>query len=171
VAAAICVQVYGFPPSFSPSKRAEALADARWLDGAIADIAAKALHAIRARGEPVSLVASTGIGHFGYHSRYRMIDMLGLVDLDIARGPSASPRSGDPVPGHLRSNADYILARAPDYIFIRRKAREREVLRAPTSSNELVLPRLNAELDLYEHPDFERRYVWDEAVAGYRRRG
>jgi hypothetical protein len=173
--AAAFVQVYGWAPSFFPSgpfvsKRATALADARWLDGAIEDIAGKSLRAIRARGEPVSLVASTGIGHFGYHSRYPMLDLLGLVDPMIARGAGASPSGGDPVPGHLRSNADYILSREPDYILIREAAEEREVLRAPTSSSELVLPRLNAELDLYAHPEFRRRYTWDEAAFGYRRR-
>jgi hypothetical protein len=170
VAAAAFVQVYGWVPAWAPSKRAEALADARWLDGAIVKVARKALHAIRARGEPVSLVASTGIGWLGYHSRYRMIDMLGLVDVEIARGSGAARRSGDPVPGHLRSNAGYILSRAPDYILIRREARERERLTAPESGSQLVLPRLNAELDLYAHPEFARLYVWDEAVQGYRRR-
>ena len=33
------------------------------------------------------------------------------------------------MPGHLRSDADYILSRAPDYVLIRRQAEEREVLR------------------------------------------
>ena len=60
--------------------------------GAGHNIAGKSLRAIRARGEPVSLVASTGIGHFGYHSRYPMLDLLGLVDPMIARGAGASPR-------------------------------------------------------------------------------
>lgn len=169
VAATAWVQVYGLIPSLERSKRSLALGDARWLDGAIEDIAGKQLRAIRQRGGPVRLVASTGIGWFGYHSGYPMLDVLGLVDPNIARGSPAASSGGDPVPGHLRSNAEYILSRRPDYILIRDRADERETLRSPVSGSELLLPRMNAELDLYAHPVFRRDYLWVPVLIGYQR--
>jgi len=164
VAAAVClalaawVQVYGVAPSLEglrESKRAAALQAARRLDRAFEWGGRRKAAVILGRGEPVRLVAVTGIGSFGYYSRLPIVDLLGLVDATIARGPSSSPGGGYPVPGHVRSNADYILAREPDYILMPRKG-------------EPVL--LNAHLDLWAHPDFERLYAWDAELKGYRRR-
>ncbi len=158
LALAAWVQVYGGTFSVDglrESKRATAIQAARRLDRAFESGGHRKAAVIRARGEPVRLIAVTGIGSFGYYSRLPILDLLGLVDATIARGPSASPGGGYPVPGHVRSNADYILARQPDYILMPKKG-------APAL--------LNAHLDLWAHPDFERLYAWDAELKGYRRR-
>jgi hypothetical protein len=155
---AVWAQVYGaaLPVEGRPeSKRAAAVQAARRLDHAFEWGGQRKTAVILGRGEPVRLVAVTGIGAFGYYSRLPIVDLLGLVDVTIARGPSASPGGGYPVPGHLRSNADYILAREPDYILMPKKGE-------PTL--------LNAHLDLWAHPDFERLYAWDAELKAYRRR-
>ncbi len=158
LALAVWLQVYGGALSLErlrESKRSAAVQAARRLDRNFEWGGQRKAALIRGRGEPVRLVAVTGIGAFGYHSRLPIVDLLGLVDVTIARGPSTSSGAGYPVPGHVRSNADYILARKPDYILMPKKG-------APAL--------LNAHLDLWAHPDFERFYAWDTELKAYRRR-
>jgi len=112
-----------------------------------------ALLATRARPE---LVAAGAIGAFGFYSRLPVLDILGLVDAHIARRHVPASAKGLPVPGHSRSDADYVLSREPDYILIPRK----------DSLDSWVY----AIRDLWAHPALEQHYTWDPELAGYRRR-
>jgi hypothetical protein len=153
--AALWGQVLGAALPATATKRGEAVRAARRLDRAYEHGGRRKAQLILGRGEPVALVAATGIGSFGWHSRLPVLDLLGLVDATIARGPASSKARGYPVPGHVRSDADYVMARAPDYILM------------PREGSETLL---GAHLDLWEHPEFARRYTWDAELGGYRRR-
>jgi hypothetical protein len=112
---------------------------------------------LRARGEPVALVATGAIGSFGFYSQLPILDILGLVDATIAR---TEPPPGDErfaLPGHQRSNPDYVFSRQPDYILIGRRGKQRlgSFVTAPD--------------ELRAHPDLDRFYEWDAEVLGYRR--
>jgi hypothetical protein len=110
-----------------------------------------------ARSGHRALVATGGIGAFGYHGRFPIVDVFGIVDPVVARGRPERP--GIAAPGHLRSNADYVLGRDPDYFLIpRRGDKAIKVGVAPAFA------------ELWSHPDFQARYVWDEDLEGYRRR-
>jgi hypothetical protein len=61
------------------------------------------------------------------------------------------------IPGHQRSNADYVMSRRPDYILMPR--------RDPRAAG--LVPAHDA---LWAHPDLDRWYVWDDEVPAYRRR-
>jgi len=63
---------------------------------------------------PQTVIASPVIGAVGFYSRRPMIDMLGLTDPVISR--SSRIRTGPK--GHDRSNAQYVLGRSPDIIFL-----------------------------------------------------
>ncbi len=155
IAVAVWVQVYGLALPSAESKRDRALVSTRQVDAWYEYQGRRKADLLKARGAPVDLVGAAGIGSFGYHSEYRILDLLGLVDDVIARGASVSLDRGYQAPGHLRSNPDYVLARLPDYILIPRKG--------------AVTP-LNAHLDLWNHRDFEGLYEWDAELGGYRRR-
>ena len=114
----------------------------------------RAAEVIAARREAqVRLVATGAIGSFGWHTDLAVLDIFGLTDATIARARSAEQPHG--LPGHSRSDASYVLERAPDYVLIGRgKARG-------------WLPAVR---DLAEHPEFAQRYAWDAQLRGYRRR-
>ena len=80
--------------------------------------------------------------------------LFGLVDPEIAR--SQVQRPGLAAPGHLRSNADYVFARRPDYILIPRRGTK--MITAPSLS------------EIWARPELGAHYEWDEEVWGYRRR-
>jgi hypothetical protein len=61
------------------------------------------------------------------------------------------------VRGHLRSNAAYVLARQPDIIMMPRRG-------AKLRFN------IAAVLAIWNHPDLERQYAWDDGLRAYRRR-
>lgn len=106
-----------------------------------------------ARGSP-PLVASGMIGALGYYSRVPILDIFGLVDPVIARSRRPPPPGAILLPGHQRSDPEYILARKPDYILM---------------TKTLSAHPLPAAMDLWANPEFHRRYVWDPTVPGYRR--
>lgn len=108
-----------------------------------------------AQRPPVRLVATGAIGSLGYYSNLPILDIYGLVDPVIARSPVTSRDDLALIPGHQRSDADYVMSRKPDYILIPKRRR-----------TQLQLPAL---VELWEHPDLDRRYVWDETLRGYRR--
>ena len=109
---------------------------------------------LRERGG-AQLVATGGIGAFGYFSGVPILDLYGLVDPRIARSTVVEPHLSPP--GHTRSDADYVLSREPDYLLIPR----------PGGKRMIVAPAVR---DLWQHPEFERHYEWDEEIAGFRRR-
>lgn len=109
---------------------------------------------------PVKLVATVAIGRLGYFSGLPILDLLGLADAHIARAPiSAALQRGEGVllPGHQRSDPQYVLDRKPDVIMIPQK----------TAEPGLYLP---ATLDLWASPEFEAAYEWDGVLGGYVRR-
>jgi arabinofuranosyltransferase len=52
-------------------------------------------------------------GAIPYYARRPVLDMLGLVDRHIARAGKVAP---DEPAGHQRSDTEYVLSRAPEYI-------------------------------------------------------
>lgn len=120
--------------------------------------AARRISERRRDGEGIDLVAATAIGKFGYDLRIPILDLLGLVDSHIARSPIRKP--SQPVlwvPGHMRTDADYVFSRKPDYIFLSR-AWSKGTLRLPVHD------------DVWSHPALDRDYEWDETMNAYRRR-
>ena len=75
------------------------------------------------------------------------------ISTEIAR--SQVKRPGLAAPGHLRSNADYVFARRPDYILIPRRGTK--MITAPSLS------------EIWAHPELEAHYEWDGDLIGYRR--
>lgn len=154
--------------------REETLARGYRYNESMEQLAKRRADLLAERGESGAWVATGGIGAFGFYSRAPIVDLFGLVDPVIARSDRservARPQSGDgdfmgwlrarvPVqagPGHLRSNAEYVLAREPAYILI------------PERGTKMLAP--PSLMDLWDHPDLERRYAWDPDMIGYRRR-
>ena len=104
---------------------------------------------------PPRLVASGAIGSLGFYSRLPILDVLGLTDPHIARAVVDDEGRGLPMPGHARSDADYVFAQAPDVIVIP-KAGEGPVW-------------VYAMQDLWAHPELARSYAWDDELVAYRR--
>ncbi len=122
---------------------------------------AKQARLVRRAHPPATLVAHTAIGRFGYYSRLRILDVFGLVDAHVARSDSALARAGRGgllLPGHQRSDSDYVLSREPDFIFIPRRVPALRAHQVP------------AVLDLWDNPRFKRNYAYEPGVGAYRRR-
>jgi arabinofuranosyltransferase len=112
---------------------------------------------LRERDEPIALVATGAIGSFGFHSELPILDILGLVDPTIARSKRPAGDERFALPGHQRSDPDYVFSRKPDYLLIGRRGRQRlgNIVTAPD--------------ELRAHPDLDRYYEWDAEVFGYKR--
>lgn len=106
---------------------------------------------------PIRRVAAIGIGQIGYFGMHlEIIDLVGLTDRHIAR----SDRKIDAafiLPGHQRTDADYVLSRKPDALIIPRK-----------DSPQMVL--LPATLDLWADPRLVAEYDWNETLLLYLRK-
>ena len=155
VAGAAFLSVFGTAPG-GDSHRSLVLERARKGDRLFEAMGERRAALLRERGEGDVQVATGAIGSFGFHSRLPIVDILGLVDAEIARTPVPE---GDArrYPGHLRSNAAAVFAREPTYLLIRERG-------SKGAGN------LRAVADLWEAPALERDYAWDEELRGYRRR-
>lgn len=138
------------------ARRGAALHEQWRYDGYMEDVSRRRAEAML-RGEPPELIAAGAIGAIGYYTRLPVLDILGLTDPHIARSEVADRERGLPMPGHARSDADYVLSKRPEYIVIPR----------PSARPAWIY----ALQDLWAHPEFERLYVWDETVMAYRLRG
>ncbi len=146
--------------SFDGSRRAATLDRIDVGNRNFEEIGRRRARVLAARTQTPRLVAGGAIGSFGYYSRLPILDYLGIVDPVVARSP-ASPSLPDArrLPGHHRSNADFVLSKHPDYILVPDKSR-----------GDLRFGRAGAILDIWAHPDFEAGYEWDEELRGYRSR-
>ena len=113
---------------------------------------------LRQQTPPIRLLAAGGIGVIGYYSRLPLIDYFGLVDPTVATSAAEATEGALLLPGHQRSNADYVFSRRPDFIVIGRAPREGAVYPP-------------AALAIWRHPDLARFYEWQQGPPeGYRRR-
>lgn len=111
----------------------------------------------RAEIAPGSLVAASAIGVIGYYSDYLILDLLGLTDPVISRSSDSVRGAVGLGQGHIRSNADYVLERAPAVIMISEdRGPDHEALTAVRA--------------LWEHPGLTRDYEWDPKLRAWRRR-
>lgn len=138
-------------------KRSAELRRARAGDALFENLARQRSAVLERRGERSALVATGAIGAFGYYARVPVLDILGLVDAEIARSDPQPGGTALRLPGHQRWNTAYVFRRRPDYILVARKG-------SPGKGN------LPAVAGIWAHPDLERLYVWDEPIQGYRRR-
>jgi hypothetical protein len=110
---------------------------------------------IKARKPSEVLVASISIGMFGYYSRFPIIDLVGITDPQIARSEVAIDKKTQLLlPGHQRTNADYVLSRRPTHILL----------------GEPSLAEIPAVWELRHHPLFRKAYRFDPRINGYVRR-
>jgi hypothetical protein len=147
---------FGIREHVDGSRRNTALREQWRYDGYMEDVSRKRAEAML-RGEPPELIAAGAIGAIGYYTRLPVLDILGLTDPHIARSEVVDAARGLPMPGHSRSDADYVLSKRPEYI----------VIPQPSARPAWVY----ALQDLWAHPEFERLYVWDDDVQAYRLRG
>ncbi|MDD0844992.1 hypothetical protein [Pseudomonas sp. Gutcm_11s] len=110
---------------------------------------------LRQLDPPAKLIAAIGIGQMGYFGReMTIIDLVGLTDRHIAR--SAEQIEGSlMIPGHQKSDANYVLSRRPDVIYI------------PKLGEAALIPTL---LSLHRDPRLSEEYQWDDDLAAYVRR-
>ena len=102
---------------------------------------------MRADFPVLKTVATIGIGKLGYVAMdIRIVDMVGLVDAHIARSKKVVP-AALVLPGHQRTDSDYVLAQNHDMIWI-----------PPIGENRgFALPCVE---DMWANPILQERYVW-----------
>jgi hypothetical protein len=108
------------------------------------------------RGEPIRLLATGAIGAIGYYSRLPILDFFGLIDPHIAKDRRPLPKHALRIPGHQRSNADYVISRKPDYMMVEQSDAKR---------------RFAASIEIRAHPDFEKDYELVASWGLFRRKG
>ncbi len=111
---------------------------------------------IRSASPPIDLVATVAIGRLGYHSQVAILDLVGLIDPVISGSHSGQNYSDWYVPGHQRSNADYVFYRDPDLIRIPKRG-----------TRTYSLPAVG---DLWKDARLDQLYYWDRDFKAYRRR-
>ncbi len=128
----------------------------RWFDNYFVERLARAGAWLEANTPRSAVVASTPAGSIAYHMDRKVIDMLGLNDLHIARSKGAvGGIMGRGRAGHEKGDGKYVLSRSPDYILMGNVA----VLPFPvddaTMARKLVL---KSEHEIWADPEFHRKY-------------
>jgi hypothetical protein len=146
-----------FREAVAKSPRIAHVARAREEDAKNERLGERRAKVLLEREEPIALVATGAIGSFGFHSQLPILDILGLLEPTIARTERPSERERFALPGHQRSNPDFVFSRKPDYILIGKRGKQRlgDLVPAP--------------VEIRMHPDLDRYYEWDPEVLGYRR--
>jgi hypothetical protein len=103
-------------------------------------------------------IATLVVGAIPFYCDYPTLDLLGLVDLHIARYGTVFP---DAAVGHQKHDTDYILRRKPRYIFFSSSG----IVSAPqfrdVESRRRWGPRTNQALaELTTHPDTIAQYMY-----------
>jgi hypothetical protein len=87
---------------------------------------------------------------------FRLLDMVGLIDRHIARSTRAIPQTFV-LPGHSRTDSDYVLARQPDII----------IMPDITAMRPGLIP---AEADLLTNPNLPSQYAFNPNYGFWVRR-
>jgi len=138
----------------TPHWRADRIASKRDFDAKLAANDRARAATLRERLPADATIGAVAIGVIGWETRFAVLDLLGLTDPVIARSEETVRGAVVVGMGHLRSNATYVLERHPAALLIGRDP-------GPAT------PALTAVRALWEHPDFARRYVWDERLDAY----
>lgn len=112
---------------------------------------------------PNESIATQAIGAIGYYSDRPIVDILGLVDSQIAHLPI---RVGRGFPGHEKHDAAYTLSRNPDFIVLGHSGRV-PFKRDRKTALDIVFQGgdfLKGEQDILTSPGFEERYEF-ESIA------
>jgi len=112
---------------------------------------------LAANTSPETLVATPAIGAIGYMGNVRVLDMLGLINPDIAR--NNDPRlSGMPTQaGHGKFNLDFVLQRAPEIILLCNVWLRPQPL-TPQTANANIHFMYPGDVLLFAEPKFFERY-------------
>jgi hypothetical protein len=134
----------------SPAKRAQAKA---WRNAGSFESVRKNVSNLKTIVNDDSLIAALAIGRLGYLIENPILDVLGLTDKTISHSDTRI-KSTWVVPGHQRTNADYVFSMSPEVILIPRKG-----------STPLVLPVL---ADIWSNEQL-KNYTYDDKIMGYRK--
>ena len=124
-----------------------------WFDNYFVDRLAIAAKWLETHAPRNTVVASTPAGSIAYHMNHKVIDMLGLNDLHIARTASADLGKGRA--GHEKGDGKYVLSRSPDYILMGNVAVLPYPLNEEGMAEKLVL---KSERELWANPAFHDAY-------------
>jgi arabinofuranosyltransferase len=102
------------------------------------------------------LIACIGIGKFGYYNMdFIILDMVGLTDRHIAQSERMVPGTWL-LPGHSRTDSDYVLSRKPDVILL-------------PGMDGLHPGQLPAVEDMLANPKLQQEYVYHEGSIWVRK--
>lgn len=143
---------FEYSTSLSPAKRAFAKGQARNF---VSNHAAAQRRVARIQKVVSSdaLIAAVAIGRLGYLMPNPVLDLVGLTNKAISHS-GTEIQSAVLIPGHQRTNADYVFSRSPEVILIPEKG-----------TTDAPLPAFS---DLWAH-DGLRYYRYDQSIAGYKR--
>ncbi len=136
------------------SRRSQALAQQERNNEYSEAHALRRSRAFLAEEPPPRLIATSSIGALGFHSRLRLLDIVGIIDPVIAHSEPDEVEGVFLIAGHQRSNVDYVLSRAPDYIV------------TPKPWTGFYIAAFAA---IWNHPQVARDYTWIDDLSAYRR--
>ena len=110
--------------------------------------------ALRRIASPNDTVAALAVGAIGYYSDRPILDCLGLNDRQIARLPVKREGRSKWLPGHMRGDANVILARRPEIVVVPMRPTA-DACASPAPSHVATYPFVG---ELLAMPEFRRSY-------------